>query len=250
MIAFIPARGGSQRVPRKNIRVLGEHPLIAYSIASAFDSGVFDAIYVSTEDAEIASIARGYGAQIIDRPPHLADNTATDADWLRHALQVLNNPPLVTWAILRPTSPFRAAATIRRAWTVFRQHDTADSIRAVERVTQHPGKMWSWMGDGYPLRPLLDHKHPDGTPWHSSPTQTLPAYYVQNACLEMGHGSNIWTHGTIHGRKVAPFFTTDHEGLDVNSERDWRLAEALIASGEAALPPVSVAPVSCDLWAV
>ena len=250
MIAFIPARGGSQRLPRKNIRPLAGYPLIAYSIAAAFDSGVFDAVYVSTEDAEIAGIARGYGAQVILRPPHMADHAAPDVQWLRHALDAIHRPPLVTWAILRPTSPFRTAATIRRAWTVFRSHDTADSIRAVERVTQHPGKMWTWLGEGYPLRPLFDHTHPDGTPWHSSPTQTLPAYYVQNACLEMGHGGNVWTHGTIHGRKVAPFFTEGYEGIDLNHPDDWTRAESLLASGAATLPEISLAPVSADLWAV
>jgi N-acylneuraminate cytidylyltransferase len=254
MIALIPARGGSQRIPRKNIRLLAGHPLIAYAIAAAHESGVFGDIYVSTEDAEIAGVARGYGADVIHRPSHLALDTSPDIGWLRHALDTLGNPPGITWAILRPTSPFRTAGTIRRAFRQFMVSDqTADSLRAVEPVSQHPGKMWQADGPlvyGHPIRPLLDKKHPDGTPWHSSPTQSLPVYYVQNACLEMGHGSNVWTHGTIHGRKVAPFVTVGHEGLDLNHERDWRDAESLIASGEASLPAVPVAAVSCDLWAV
>jgi len=240
VIAFIPARGGSKRLPRKNIRQLGGHPLLAYSIAAAHDSGVFDAVYVSTEDAEIADVARTYGAQVITRPPYLALDTSTDYEWLNHAIEAIGKPPNLQWALLRPTSPFRTAETIRRAWRTFREHDTADSLRAVEPVTQHPGKMWTCEGPGYPIRPLLDKKHADGTPWHSSPTQSLPVYYVQNACLEMGWGANLWTFGTIHGRKVAPFFTEGFEGVDINSERDYRYAETLVASGEAVLPPLLV----------
>ena len=250
MIALIPARGGSKRLPRKNIKPLGGHPLLAYTIAAAQDAGVFEWVVVSTEDDEIAEVAIHYGAQVLTRPPEFASDAATDAQWMQHAASVLGKRALYQWALLRPTSPFRTADTIRRAWRVFRQHDTADSLRAVEPVTQHPGKMWTWQGDGYPIRPLLDQRHPDGTPWHSSPTQSLPTYYVQNASLEMGWGANLWTHGTIHGRKVAPFFTEGYEGIDINSESDWTRAEALIASGAAILPPVSVAAVSADLWAV
>ena len=250
MIAFIPARGGSKRLPRKNIRPLGGHPLLAYSIAAAHDSGVFDAVYVSTEDAEMADIARDYGAQVIDRPPYFALDTSTDYEWLNHAIDTIGRPPLVQWALLRPTSPFRTAETIRRAWRTFKAHDTADSLRAVEPVTQHPGKMWTCEGPGYPIRPLLDKRHTDGTPWHSSPTQSLPVYYVQNASLEMGWGANLWTFGTIHGRKVAPFFTEGFEGVDINSERDYRYAESLVATGAAVLPPVALAAVSIDHWAV
>ena len=250
MIAFIPARGGSKRIPRKNIRLFHGHPLMAYTIAAAQASGIFDAIYVSTEDAEIAGIARVYGAQVIDRPAHLALDTSPDIEWLNHAIHAIGKPPLLRWALLRPTSPFRTAETIQRAYWEFKRHDTADSLRAVEPVTQHPGKMWTCEGDGYPIRPLLDKKHADGTPWHSSPTQSLPTYYVQNASLEMGWGANVWEHRSISGRKVAPFFTKGYEGFDLNTDRDWREADYLCTSGQAVLPSVPVEPVSADLWAV
>jgi CMP-N,N'-diacetyllegionaminic acid synthase len=224
--------------------------LLAYSIAAAQEAGLFDAVYVSTEDAEIAAVARYYGAQVIDRPSALASDASPDIAWLRHAIDAIGRPSMLRWALLRPTSPFRTAQTIRRAWREFHAHDCADSIRAVERVTQHPGKMWTCEGVGYPLRPLLDKTQPDGTPWHSSPTQSLPAYYVQNASLEMGWGANVWTYGTLHGKKAAPFFTEGHEGFDLNYARDLREADYLLASGEATLPPVLVAPSETDLWAV
>lgn len=250
VVAFIPARGGSKRIPRKNLHRLGGHPLLAYSIAAAKDAGIFDAVYVSTEDDEIASVATTYGAQVISRPATMASDVSPDIVWLTHAIDAIGRPSMLRWAVLRPTSPFRTADTIRRAWRQFHLHDTADSIRAVERATQHPGKMWTCAGDGYPIRPLLDQKHADGTPWHSSPTQSLPTYYVQNASLEMGWGSNVWTHGTLTGKKIAPFFTEGYEGFDINHVRDIREAEYLVASGEATLPTVSVATPEADLWAV
>jgi N-acylneuraminate cytidylyltransferase len=251
MIALIPARGGSERIPRKNIRLLAGHPLLAYTIGAAQDAGCFDRILVSTEDQEIAGVAFDYGAEVIPRPPELARADSPDVDWVRHALDWLHNPPMVTWAILRPTSPFRTAATIRRAYRAFHVPDgTHDSLRAVQPVSEHPGKMWTWAGEGHPITPLLKEKRADGTPWHSSPTQSLPRYYVQNACLEMGWGGNIWARGTIHGSKVLPFFTEGYEGIDCNTERDWREVEALLATGAAQLPPVALAPVSADLWAV
>lgn len=250
VVAFIPARGGSKRIPRKNLHVLGDHPLLAYSIAAAQDAGVFSGVYVSTEDDEIAAAARHYGAEVIARPNVFALDTSPDIEWLHHAIDAIGRPALLRWAILRPTSPFRTADTIRRAWRTFLENDCADGIRAVEPVSQHPGKMWTQDGVGMPIKPLLDKRHADGTPWHSSPTQSLPRYYVQNACLEMGWGANVWTHGTLHGKKLAPFFTEGHEGFDLNYARDLREAAYLLASGEATLPPVSVAPLAAHIPAV
>jgi CMP-N,N'-diacetyllegionaminic acid synthase len=251
MIALVPARGGSKRLPGKNVRLFCGHPLIAYTLGAAQDAGIFTRIVVSTEDAAIAALVRTYGIDVIDRPATLALDTSPDVQWVRHALDVIGLAPMQTWAILRPTSPFRTADTIRRAYAQFRLPDqTADSLRAVEPVTQHPGKMWTQPEPGGPLKPLLDQRHPDGTPWHSSPTQTLPRFYVQNACLEMGWTANLTTYGTIHGRKVDPFFTVGHEGYDLNTAADWRAAEGDARTGEAVLPRPVVADRAEDAWAV
>jgi len=250
MIGCVPARAGSKRIPGKNMRPLLGHPLLAYTLGAAQESGVFERIVVSTEDRDTAAYVRSLGVEVIDRPAEFATDTAADVGWLRHALDAVGFTPFQTWAILRPTSPFRTADTLRRAYRAFHSDPTHDSLRAVERVTQHPGKMWTYEGDGYPIRPLLDKKHPDGTPWHSSPTQSLPAYYVQNACLDMGFTANLHTHGTISGRKVLPFFTTGHEGFDLNEPADWREAEYLAGAGEAILPSPLVETVPDDHWGV
>src|SRR6185503_21385867 len=117
-VAFIPARQGSKRVPGKNIRLLGGHPMLAYSIAPALDSGVFESVIVSTDSEEIAAIARHYGAEVpFLRPAALASDTSPDIEWLEYTLNELSGHGR-TWecfSLLRPTSPVRTAATIRRA---------------------------------------------------------------------------------------------------------------------------------------
>lgn len=239
MIALIPARAGSKRIPGKNTKRLGGHPLIAYTIHAALESGVFTRVIVSSEDVDTLRIVGGYDVVPLRRPPAYATDNAADILWVRHALQAYSQRP-EGFAILRPTAPFRTAETIQRAARQFLSADqTADSIRAVEPVTQHPGKMWTWEGAGYPIRPLQDGKRADGVPWHSCPTQTLPPVYVQNASLEMAYTANIEVYGTLHGRKVAPFFTTGFEGVNLDTERDWRDAEALLAQGLVTLPDPS-----------
>src|SRR5688572_21054602 len=121
-VALIPARQGSKRVPGKNVRALGGHPMLAYTIAPAIESGVFDRVIVSTDSDEIAAIARHYGAEVpFLRPAAFAGDTSPDIEWLEHLLTELRRQGR-SWdafSILRPTSPFRSAAMIRRAFERF-----------------------------------------------------------------------------------------------------------------------------------
>lgn len=234
-VALIPARAGSERVPGKNVRPLAGHPLLAYSIAAARASGLFEQVVVSTDSDEIASVAARYGAEIPElRPAALGTATSPDIEWVRHMLGVL--PEYELFSLLRPTSPFRGAETIRRAWDLFVAQDPpADSIRAVELTRQHPGKMW--VPDGDLMRPLLDQA-PGVVPTHSRQYKSLPEVYVQNSSLEIAW-TRITAEGEIAGQRVMPFFTEGHEGLTIDYEDDWVLAERLVESGEAVLPEVT-----------
>ena len=239
MICLIPARAGSKRIPGKNTRLLAGHPLYAYTVAVAKQSGVFSRVMVCTDDPTVNANRYGADPGIWRREPVPDDQP--DIEWVRQALACLD---VRSWSfcILRPTSPFRSVAMLQRAKRQFESYClNADSLRAVEPVTQHPGKMWTWEGQGSAIKPLLDKKHPCGTPWHSSPTQSLPTYYVQNSSLEMAWTANVEVHNTIHGRSVMPFFTEGYEGFSIDYERDWREAEALIASGAAVLPALPLA---------
>ena len=234
-VALIPAREGSTRVPGKNVRPLAGHPLIAYSIAAAQEAGVFEAVVVSTDAERIADVARHYGAEVPGlRPEAIAGSTSPDIDWVKHVLALV--PGHDAFAILRPTSPFRGAATMRRAWERFLElGEGIDSIRAVEPCRQHPGKMWVVHGDEL-MTPLLPQ--PEELPFHSRQYAALPPVHVQNSSLEIAWTRVATEQGTIAGRRVAPFFTDELEGFSIDYPGDFEQAEAWLDS----LPAVPVAP--------
>jgi len=251
IIALVPARSGAKRVVDKNIRPLGEHPLMAYTIAAAIGSGVFTDVVVSTDSASYADIARHYGADVpFLRPEELSGDTSPDIEWVQHTLARLSadGRDYDCFSILRPTSPFRLAETIRRAWKSFLAEEGLDSLRAVEKCGQHPGKMW--IVEAHRMRPLLPETLRLQTrgggsieqPWHSCQYQSLPEVYVQNASLEIAWTRVAFEHGNISGDAVLPFFTEGLEGFDVNRAEEWERAAWLVMNGEAVLPPVTATP--------
>jgi CMP-N,N'-diacetyllegionaminic acid synthase len=242
IVALIPARAGSKRVSDKNIRPLAGHPLIAYTISAALQSEIFSAVIVSTDSELYADIAKYYGAAApYLRPAELAGDLSPDIKWLEYSLNRLRQDgrKYDCFSILRPTSPFRLPETIQRAWRAFTNEKGVDSLRAVEKCKQHPGKMWVVRGNRMvPLLPLT----PAEQPWHSSQYQSLPEVYTQNASLEIAWTRVVFEGRTIAGNVLMPFFTEDYEGFDVNSDYDWSLAEHLIDSGQAQLPSVLQSP--------
>jgi CMP-N-acetylneuraminic acid synthetase len=236
LVAFVPARSGSERVPGKNVRRLAGHPLLAYAIATGQQCGA-DRVVCSTDSAEIAEIARWYGGEVVLRPAELATSTSPDIEWLRHALgEPVNRHDL--FALIRPTSPFRGPETVRRALDQLLANPDADSIRAVEPVKQHPGKMW--LVEGETMRPLLDQSNLE-VPWHDSQFQALPEVFVQSSSLEIAW-TRVVEDGTLGGRNRLPFFTDRFDGFSIDREDDWARAEALVESGEVTLPVVGVEP--------
>jgi CMP-N,N'-diacetyllegionaminic acid synthase len=239
IIALIPARSGSKRVPGKNIHMLAGHPLIAYTICAARQSGIFSDIFVSTDSEEYAGISCQYGAEVpFLRPADISGDLSLDIEWVDFTLHKLKEMgrEYDCFSILRPTSPFRLPTTIQRAWKEFQAEEGVDSLRAVEKVREHPGKMW--VIHGKRMMPLLPFGSKE-QPWHSTPYQGLPEVYSQNASLEMAWTRVVFNGRTIAGNVVMPFFTEGYEGLDVNRPYDWELAERLVTTGVAELPRVS-----------
>lgn len=232
LVAFVPARSGSKRLPNKNILRLKGHPLLAYSIQAAFDSGIFGRVYCSSDSSDILSAARHYGAYGILCPLEYAhkDNDP-DIQWITHAVKDI--PRFDAFAIVRPTSPFRTGSTIIRAWD---QWDRCNCMKAVEKVIQHPGKMWKIVQDGL----MINYAGGYG---HLGPTQDLEPLYVQNGSLEIRRSDKITGAYSIW----QPFRTQGHEGFDINSEDDWILAVALIDRGLAILPKITKEPYESPL---
>jgi CMP-N-acetylneuraminic acid synthetase len=240
-VAFVPARSGSERVPQKNVRPLAGHPLLAYAIETARLSGAFERVVVSTDSEEIADVARWYGADVpFLRPAEFATATSPDIEWLTYTLGELPER-YELFALVRATNPFRGSDVVRRGLEQLLATPEADSVRAVELVKQHPGKMWLLADDGRTMRPLLEQSHLDVT-WHAGQYQALPRVYVQNSALEIAWTRVVTETGTREGAVLTPFLTQGVEGFNVDDEDDWARAEQLVASGEATLPPIERKP--------
>lgn len=226
LTVLIPARAGSKRIPGKNTKLLGGKPLIQWTIDAAKAANVAE-VRISTDDMSIWAMAPN-DVRVDQRKPELASDGAPDILWILDVLPWVTTPYI---AICRPTSPFRTASTIRRGYAAF-MASGADSLRAVEPVTEHPGKMWM-DHDGF-IQPVMPFRHyvlndELPVPWHSMPTQMLPVVYKQNASLEITSVANVQSTRTISGYRVKPFFTDTTEGFDINTHGDWAEAEAIAA---------------------
>jgi CMP-N,N'-diacetyllegionaminic acid synthase len=235
-VAFIPARSGSKRIDDKNIRPLADHPLLAYSIRAAIESTVFDAVICATDSTEYAEIATYYGAEVpLIRPSEISGDNSPDIEWVLWMLKELEykNRFYEIFSILRPTSPFRLPSTIQRAWKTFIADPNADSLRAVNKCKQHPGKMWVLQGQRmHPLFPFAV----DSTPWHSNQYSVLPEVYAQNASLEIAWTRVPLQNNSIAGEVIIPFESKDLEGFDINEPEDWVMAEYYLKNNIAELP--------------
>lgn len=231
-IAFIPARGGSERIPLKNIQPLGGLPLIAWTIRAAEASGVFSRLICSTDSAEIAQIAGNRGAEVpFLRPESYADGSRT-YEWLVHACgQLRYEGP---FAILYPTNPFRSADTIRRAWERYRE-TLADSLITLRPAGEHPGKMWHWRPDGRYMLPYQGETG-YGAKDYNGPTQALPKLHVQCANIRFSSTATLQTWRNETGRYIAGFVVDDAiEALDINTPLDLLFARWLVETGRAGM---------------
>lgn len=241
-VAFIPARSGSKRVPDKNIKLLNGHPMLTYTVRAAIDSGVFDSVICATDSEIYADVARHYGAEVpFLRSSEISGDKSPDIEWVVWMLNMLkqSGSEFEIFSILRPTSPFRLPDTIRRAWELFINDPTADSLRAIEKCKQHPGKMW--MIRGKRMLPLMPFSLGD-TPWHSSQYAALPEVYAQDASLEIAWSRVPLQQNSIAGEAIIPFISHGLEGFDINDLEDWWLAERLLAKQEAILPIINITP--------
>jgi len=228
IIALVPARSGSKRVIDKNIRDLKGKPLMAYTIEIARRSKVFDKVILCTDSENYAAIGKKYGAEV----PYTRDTINSEEDspdilWIFEALNYLDENKIQFDAIciLRPTSPFRTTKMLIRAVSIFIKDKNYDSLRAVQKVSEHPGKMWrEYNSQLLPLLPFSENN----IPWHSNQTNKLPEVFVQNASLELVWKNVVKQTKTISGTKIKAFVTEGYEGFDINSELDFLMAETLL----------------------
>jgi N-acylneuraminate cytidylyltransferase len=241
VIAVVPARGGSKGIPRKNLRELAGHPLIAWSIAAAHAAKTVERVIVSTDDAEIAAVARAYGAETpFLRPAALAADDTRDLPVFQHALAWLADQEGVRPEVvvhLRPTSPLRRAADIDRAVDTLAGDPEADAVRSVCRPFQNPYKMWRQATAG-DLQPLLDGEMPEP---YNAPHQTLPPVYWQTGYIDVARRRTIVDLESMTGRRILPLVVDDDSWVDIDSIAMLEFAEFLVRTGRAAaVPPARV----------
>lgn len=216
--------------------------MLAYTVRAAVDSGVFDAVICATDSQLYAEVAKYYGAEVpFLRAAEISSDKSPDIEWVVWMLQQLKNinREYDIYSILRPTSPFRMPQTIQRAWRDFINDPGADSLRAIEKCKQHPGKMWVLRGQRMlPVMPFTNN----GTPWHSSQYVALPEIYAQDASLEIAWSHIALEQNTIAGEAIIPFVSEGLEGFDINEKVDWLLAEHYLTEEQAKLPEISQPP--------
>ena len=233
ILALIPARGGSKGIPRKNIRSFAGYPLIAWSIAAAKRSELVTRVIVSTDDEEIAAVARQYGAEApFLRPSEISQDKTTDLPVFEHTLKWLEEvegyqPDVVVQ--LRPTSPIRPVTMVDDAIRILLEHKDADCVRGIVPAGQNPFKMWRFNGEGQPLNPLLKV---DGIAEpYNAPRQILPPVYWQTGHIDAIRISTITQKKSLTGDVIYPLLIAPKYTVDIDTLPDWAKYEALVYSG-------------------
>lgn len=231
VVALVPARGGSKSIPRKNLRLLGGHPLVAWSIAAARLATRVDTVLVSTDDEEIAEVARHYGAETpFLRPAGLAQDDTPDLPVFEHALHWLERergqtPDVVVQ--LRPTSPLRPPGLVDEGLELLARDDDADSLRAVTHPSENPFKMWTLSGRY--LAPLLAGE--EAEPWNL-PRQQLPVTFWQTGHLDITRRKTILQQSSMTGRRVVPLVVEPVYAVDIDTLEHLAYAQWLLESGD------------------
>ncbi len=231
VLAVVPARGGSKSIPRKNIRPLAGHPLLAYSIAAGLQARSVSRLVVSTDEEEIAAVARRYGAEVpFLRPSALAQDDTPDLPVFEHVLQMLAASGYAPEVVvqLRPTSPLRPPDCVDRAVEILLSHPEADSVRGVVPSGQNPYKMWR-IGDDGRMQPLLADGFREP---YNMPRQALPQTYWQTGHIDAIRAATILEKHSMSGEVILPLLLDPRYTIDIDNLRDWERAEWLLARGE------------------
>lgn len=233
ILALIPARGGSKGIPRKNIRSFAGYPLIAWSIAAGLQAKSVSRVLVSTDDEEIAAVAREYGAETpFLRPSELAQDRTPDLPAFEHALKWLEDiegykPDIVIQ--LRPTSPIRPVDMVDGAVKILVENPDADSVRGVVPAAQNPYKMWRFNGYDKPMKPLLEVE--GLTEPYNAPRQILPPAYWQTGHIDAIRTTTIARKKSLTGSVVYPLVIDPRYTVDIDTPSDWAKYEALVYQG-------------------
>lgn len=218
-LAIIPARGGSKRLPRKNILNLNGKSLIAYSIEAGLQSKYIDKVIVTSDDEEILSISKEFGADIIKRPDVLASDRATSFDAIKHTIENVDKYDYIV--LLQPTSPLRSATQVDEAIELLETKE-ANAVVSVCEMDHSP--LWSNIlpQDGSMQGFLRDEVL-------NKRSQDLEKYYRLNGAIYICKTENLLEEESFFLKENIYSFVMDRESsVDIDEEIDFKIAEVLI----------------------
>ena len=221
-LGIIPARGGSKGIPRKNVRLVGGRPLIAYTIDAALESRLLTRFITSTDDTEIAAVAGGLGSPVLMRPSELAADDTPMVPVVKHTLATLE-PTEGRYdyvVVLQPTTPLRTSEDIDEALALLVETG-ADSVISVYQVADH--------------HPARMYRQVDGrlVPYEAEPPQrlrqALPPVYHRNGAIYACRRTLIEQHGTLIGPDTRPYIMPRQRSLNIDDELDLAFADFLLS---------------------
>lgn len=221
ILAIIPARGGSKRVPKKNIKSLNGKPLIYYSINSALQSQYIDKVIVSTDNEEIKDVSIRFGAEIVERPNNLAEDESSTIDVVFHVLDTLKensyDPTLII--LIQPTSPLRDNEDIDKAIELFLK-SKCDILMSVCE-TKHP-PYWCFKLEEGLLKPIFDNKY------LSMRSQDLNKTYQPNGAIFIARPKDLNRNKSFYSENTIPYIMPLEKSVDIDDEFDFMIAEFLM----------------------
>lgn len=230
ILGIITARGGSKGIPKKNIKILGKHPLIAYSIAVAKRCKSLTDIIVSTDDLEIADIAKKYGAKVpFIRPTHLATDEVKHVPVIQHAVDNFEKQSgsKVDYIVLfQPTSPFRLPEDVESTLEALIEKRADSAVSLVEITGSHPikaKKLVNGLVDSF----FEGHPEPVGIR-----RQELPKAYKRSGAVYAIRRDTIMEKGELYGEKIAGHIVPAERSIDIDNYKDWLIAEYMLSNLE------------------
>lgn len=218
-VALIPARGGSKRLPRKNVLDLAGKPMLAYVIETARASGLFDEIHVSTEDGAIADVAREFGATVIDRPQSIASDRSTVAQVCLHALEAL--PSVSVFCCIYATAVLLKPETLRASYVLMDAEPGADYVMGVSYYEHPPVQALKADDSGY-----LTYMWPE---WKGVQSQFQPQLVVSNGTFYWARRQPFLTDQTFYGARLRGAVVPEDEVSDIDTEADFKKIIDLIS---------------------
>ncbi len=220
-IAIIPARGGSKRVPRKNIKLLNGKPLIHYTIETALQCNLIDKVIVSTDEDEIAEISKQInGVEVVKRSSSLSNDSAKSIDVIKHVIKKYNNKGFFfeNVVLLQPTCPFRKLETLYRAIDILLNQNCDSVISHTRLLYPHPNRVKT-IDSNKNISPYCEAE------LENVSQKDLPLAYYRDGSIYATKTEVILNENSFFGKKQKAVILEEENAINIDTESDWYYAE-------------------------